>query len=92
MSKRKIKEREYTLPKGMTATAGDMGTATAGDGGTATAGDRGTAKSGPVGIIVIRWWDAKAVRFRLAVGYVGEDGIKPDTFYQCDDAGKLIEV
>jgi len=75
-----------------TATAGDRGTATAGDRGTATAGDRGTATTGEIGIIVVRWWDTAKDRYRLAVGYVGEDGIKPNTFYCCDERGKLVEV
>jgi hypothetical protein len=78
-----------------TATAGDRGTATAGDSGTATAGDRGTAKTGDLGVVAIRWWDRKAAdgagRFRVAIGYVGEDVIKPNTFYVVDEAGKLIE-
>ena len=72
-----------------TATAGNRGTATAGYGGTATAGERGTAKTGSLGIIVLRWWDG--ARYRVTVGYVGEDGIKPDTFYRCDEQGKLVE-
>ena len=67
------------------------GTSTSGDRGTSTSGDMGTSKTGSVGIVVCRWWDAKAKRSRLTVGYVGEDGIKPDTFYRCDDAGKLTE-
>lgn len=66
---------------GGTATAGDRGTATAGDVGTATAGDGGT--------VVIKFWDGK--RYRLAVGYVGED-IKANTKYQADAKGRLIEA
>ena len=68
------------------------GTATAGVRGTATAGYSGTAKSGEIGIIVCRWWDEPKNRYRLAVGYVGEDGIKPNTFYRADTGGNLIEV
>ena len=64
-----------------TATAGDYGTATAGDYGTATAGDRGELR--------IRYWDGS--RCRLAVGYVGEDGIEAGKRYQVDD-GRLVEV
>ena len=87
-----------------TATAGDGGTATAGDEGTATAGDRGTAMAGDVGTatagaygtatagaygeIRIRWWDGN--RYRLAVGYVGEDGIQPNIPYVVQN-GKLIK-
>jgi len=83
-----------------TSTSGDRGTSTSGDGGTSTSGDRGTStsgvggtsKTGSAGIVVCRWWDSKAERARLAIGYVGEDGVKPDTFYRCNDEGKLVEV
>ena len=75
-----------------TATAGDSGTATAGDSGTATAGYGGTAKTGEIGIIVCRWWDVNKERYRLAVGYVGEDGIKANTFYRANESGKLVKV
>jgi len=51
-----------------TATAGDRGTATAGYLGTATAGCRGTATAGKGGVIVLRWWDDAASRWRVAVG------------------------
>ena len=75
-----------------TATAGYRGTATAGYSGTATAGDRGTARSGDIGIVVLRWYDYANNRHRLSVGYVGEDGIKPNTFYRCDDSGNLVKA
>ena len=75
-----------------TATAGDGGTATAGDSGTATAGYSGTARSGDIGIVVLRWYDYANNRHRLSVGYVGEDGIKPNTFYRCDDSGNLVKA
>ena len=75
-----------------TATAGDSGTATAGDRGTATAGYRGTARSGDFGIVVCRWYDEALTRYRLTVGYVGEDGIEPNTFYKCDYKGKLVKA
>ena len=60
--------------------------------GTATAGYGGTAKTGEIGIIVCRWWDVNKERYRLAVGYVGEDGIKANTFYRANESGKLVEV
>jgi hypothetical protein len=72
-----------------TATAGDYGTATAGDGGTATAGYGGTATAGDYGTLVIRWHDRN--RARLAVGYVGENGIKPNTPYRVAN-GNLTEA
>jgi hypothetical protein len=89
-----------------TATAGDKGTATAGDKGTATAGDEGTATAKKAGLaltghcgraraddqgcIAVRWWDAAAGRYRLAVGYVGENGIKPNVWYRVRD-GHLVD-
>jgi len=75
-----------------TATAGDYGTAIAGDYGTAIAGIGGTAIAGVRGIVCIRWFDHNADRYRLTIGYVGEDGIEPNTPYKCDDSGKLYEV
>jgi hypothetical protein len=72
-----------------TATAGYRGTATAGDGGTATAGYRGTATAGDEGVIQIRHWDGS--RYRIITGYVGEDGIKPNTLYRCK-GDKLVEA
>ena len=71
-----------------TATAGNWGTATAGESGTATAGESGTATAGKEGVLCIKWWDGK--RYRLVVGYVGEDGIQADKYYRLDDAGKFI--
>ena len=73
-----------------TATAGDSGTATAGYSGTATAGDSGTATAGDRGTIAIRYYDAKADRYRVAVADVDSDGnIKPNTAYIVVD-GKLV--
>ena len=69
---------------GETCAVGALGTATAGDSGTATAGDGGT--------IVIEWLDRKAGRYRRTVGYVGEQGVKPNTAYRCDANGKLVRA
>ncbi len=53
------------------------------------AGLRGRASSGKNGCIALCWHDGK--RNRIVVGYVGEDGIKADTWYRVE-AGKLVEA
>ncbi len=72
-----------------TALAGDYGTATAGDGGTATAGNGGTATAGNGGLLNIKWYDCD--RYRLAVGYIGEDGLGPNVPYVVKK-GKFIRA
>lgn len=74
------------------ATAGDLGQAIAGDYGRATADNGGKATAGIGGIIAIQWWDMTAQRNRLAVGYPGENGIKPNTPYKLDHTGRFVEV
>jgi hypothetical protein len=74
-----------------TATAGYRGTATAGYSGTATAGDSGTATAGDSGIISVKWWDSSAGRYRVATGYIGEDGLRPGIAYRWE-SGKWIEA
>ena len=73
-----------------TATAGDAGTATAGVRGTATAGVRGTATAGEKGVLSLRWWNGE--RYRIAIFYVGEDGIEPNTAYRVDVQGHPIKA
>ena len=73
-----------------TATAGYNGTATAGQHGTAIAGVHGTATAGDYGIIQIKNFDGK--RYRIKVGYVGEDGIEPNVPYKLDRDGNFIKV
>ena len=68
------------------------GTATAGDSGTATAGYRGTATAGYRGTIIARFYDYKNERWRFAIAYTGEDGIKPNTPYRLNDEHKFVEV
>ncbi len=75
-----------------TATAGYKGTATAGDWGTATAGDKGTATAGEKGEIRIRYWDEKTERYRTVIGYIGEDGLEPNTHYRLDDNHRFVKV
>ena len=79
-----------TAGDGGMATAGKWGTATAGDGGTATAGYGGTATAGDKGTLIIRRWDGK--RYRTVVGYIGENGLEPNTPYKLNDAGEFVKA
>jgi hypothetical protein len=54
------------------------------------AGFSGRAMAGKNGCFALAWHDGK--RPRIAVGYVGENGIEADTWYKCDDNGKLIKA
>ena len=47
------------------------------------------AKAGEGGCIALRWTEND--RPRLSVAYVGENGIKADTWYELDDAGAFVE-
>lgn len=75
---------------GLTATAGAGGTATAGDEGTATAGDWGTATAGAGGTLCLWWYDG--IRYRLAVGYVGENGIEANVPHRLDGSGHFVRA
>ena len=48
-----------------------------------------TAKAGELGCIALARWVESEKRFRMSVAYVGENGIKADTFYRLDDAGNF---
>ena len=49
----------------------------------------GTATAGYEGTLSLRWWDG--ARYRIAVFYVGEDGIEPGQPYRCEQ-GKAVRV
>ena len=80
-----------TSGDGGTSTSGFRGTSTSGDGGTSTSGDGGTSTSGFRGTIVIQYYDAAANRYRLKVGYIGEDGLKANTAYRLE-GDKFVEA
>lgn len=88
-----------------TATVGDRGLAIAGmlvkAGGKAIAGDggiamtqgggpNGTAQAGEDGLLAMLWNDGR--RDRLAIAYVGEEGIKPNTPYMVTDDGVFVQA
>ena len=75
-----------------TATAGNYGTATAGYNGTATAGNYGTATAGYNGIIQIKLYDFAARRYRIVLGYIGENGLEAGRKYKLDSQGQFVEV
>ena len=52
--------------------------------------DNCMAKAGEGGCIALRW--TKDKKPRLSVAYVGENGIKADTYYKLDEAGEFVEV
>ena len=77
---------------GHAAATGNYGHAAAtGYYGCAFVGFGGKAKAGATGAFAIAWFDESAKRARLAVGIPGENGIKPDIFYQVKN-GQLAEV
>ena len=89
---------------GQATASGDRGQATAsGDSGQAIgkagashvlaiAGLYGQAEADDKGVIAIKHWDAKAKRWRLIVGYIGEDDIEPRVRYCVNEQGNLAKV
>ena len=55
-----------------------------------TLGVCGTATAGDSGVLVLRYWAGD--RFRLVVGYVGENGIKANTKYKLDENHQFVAV
>jgi hypothetical protein len=70
------------------AISGHLGCSAVGESGHANVSFNGKAKAGINGCIQIAFID-KNSRTRYAIGYVGEDGILPDTFYKVEN-GKLV--
>ena len=57
--------------------------------GAAARGSSGRARAGVGGTIAVAWRDGE--RRRIAVGYVGEDGILPDVWYVVEDGVLVAE-
>ena len=85
-----IRLRRPPVEAESTAT-GDSGHAAAtGKKAVAFVGVDGCAKAGEDGVVCVIWIDKKS-RPRLAVGYVGEGGIKADTWYRATKTGRLVK-
>jgi len=51
-----------------------------------------TASAGELGCIVLTRWVESEKRFRVSVGYVGEDGIEAGKAYRLNGSGAFVEV
>jgi hypothetical protein len=71
-------------------TGGVDSTVTGGDYSTVTGGDYSTVTGGYGSALSIKWYDS--FRPRIAVAYVGEDGIEPDVPYKLDENGKFVRA
>ena len=72
-----------------TSTSGNYGTSISGKNGTSTSGNGGKSKAGVNGIIQITYYENN--RKKLKVGYIGEDGLEPDTFYFLDSDFNFVK-
>jgi hypothetical protein len=94
LARRSEKERWLVsdhLSDGAVSISGNDSTLTGGHRSTLTGGNDSTLTGGHRSTLVVRWWDAATERYRLAVGYVGENGIEPDKPYRWDsDKGRLV--
>ena len=50
------------------------------------------ASAGNNGCIVLTRWVESENRYRASVAYVGENGIKPNVFYELDENGEFVEA
>ena len=72
-----------------TSTSGYKGTSISGDYGTSTSGVGGKCLAGVNGMISIYYSENN--RKKLKVGYIGEDGLEPDTFYKLDENNNFVK-
>lgn len=79
--------RRVEVGDGKTAIAGHYGIAVSGTGGTSKAGIGGRVRSGGGGTLILEFIDHNDAlkRSRLAVAYVGEDGIEANVLYRLND-------
>ena len=77
---------------GASLTGGYGASLTGGYGATLTGGDGSTLTGGDGAELRIRYWDYKADRWRTAVAYVGENGIKPGVAYRLNENHEFVEA
>jgi hypothetical protein len=75
---------------GSTVIGGYRSTVTGGDRSTVTGGIGSTVIGGIDSVLTIDYYDGK--RDRIAIAYVGEDGIEPDVPYKLDINGKFVRA
>jgi hypothetical protein len=81
-----------TGDSGHASATGYSGHASAtGDSGWSAAGYKGRAKAGKDGVLTLLYWDDSSKRPRVVVGYVEEEGIEADTWYEVENA-KLVKA
>ena len=56
------------------------------------AGASGRVKGGNKCALSLARWVVAEKRFRITVAYVGENGIKPNTWYELNSVGEFVEV
>jgi len=58
----------------------------------ASVGNNSKAKVGDNGLIVLTYYSESERRNKASIAYVGENGIKKNTWYTLDSNGKLVEA
>ena len=71
-------------------TGGDGATVTGSYGATVTGGDGATVTGGDWATLILSWRDCN--RKRLAIAYVGENGIKPNVKYHLNEKHEFVEA
>jgi hypothetical protein len=75
------------------AISGDLGVSRAGDFGAAFAGVNGRVAAGQEGRIQLEYNSDEYNRhIKIITGYIGEDGLKPNVFYELDENHQFVEV
>ena len=74
-----------------TVTGGARSKVTGGDESTVTGGYASTVTGGDASTLIAMYWDPKSSRHRVAVAYVGEEGIEPGTAYILDENRRFVK-